>query len=160
MKKILLTLLLFLLLSNSTDAKACNNKETSYINPQSTNQPTTWRFTSDCDIKGIKESLLQWSLDNGYSLHSRKTTSSTLWFQRGTGTLTYPMVLKIEATSPNQYQAEAFLFGNTFNRIMALGIYSQKTKINTGGVKGVVLRAIARKQIQPAIHILGLSPID
>ncbi len=84
--------------------------------------------------------------------------------------MTLPMVVTLQPiveqstllTGTNKlYRLQAFIYANAFNSTVGtLGLFRTYTKINSGGVRGIVLRAIARKQITPLIQSLNLTQPD
>lgn len=138
-------------------ANACTYSEISHDFPKTTDGKTLWKFRSDCSLKEIDSLMLSWANENGYHAHEKKHTDKVLWYQRGTGTLTLPIVVKIEPLTENIYSLEAFLFAHPVNRGFVFGDY---TKINSGGFRAVALRAVARKQIFPLIQSLNLTQPD
>lgn len=146
-------------------AQDCQFQEVSHDFPKGTNGKTNWVFTSNCNLAEIEPLLSQWGKENGYTPHSSKNTSERLWYQRGTGTLTLPIAVTLEPiqTPPeegNKFSLSAFLFSNGFNQVANLGIYKQFMPINGGGFKAVALRLAARKQINPLVEALKLTPAN
>jgi hypothetical protein len=135
----------------------CINQEIKHNFPTTTDGKTSWVFKSSCTTSELDAVLLEWSLANGYHPHEKKHDGNILWYQRGTGTLTLPIVVRLEPIADNIYTLDAFLFTHPINRNI---LYNEHMKINSGGYRGVALRAIARKQINPLIEKMNLTPAN
>jgi hypothetical protein len=141
----------------ASEPPKCTNQEVSHTFPDTTDGKTSWVFKSDCSTSQLDAIMATWAKDNGYHPHEKKHDGQTLWYQRGTGTATLPFVVVMAPVTEGTYTLDAFLFAHAINRGILFGQY---TKINSGGFRGVALRAIARKQINPLVTTLGLTPAD
>lgn len=154
-------LLLFALFTNapvfSEGIQNCASSEISHSFPKTTDGITSWKFKSNCTLQELDTVLATWATANGYHPHEKKHTNTVLWYQRGKGLTTLPIVVKVEPIVDNIYSLEAFLFAHPVNRGL---IFSSYTKINSGGFRGVALRKIARKQVYPLIETLNLTQPD
>jgi hypothetical protein len=79
-------------------------------------------------------------------------------YQKGTGFLVAPMMLKVRHEN-QETNIEAWIRSNFLVRLMSLFILPSEMGIESGGLKGVLPRNIARKAVNILLAQLGQPPI-
>jgi hypothetical protein len=104
----------------------------------------------------IGSAVDDWAREAGYRLvESRELTRV---FQKGVGFLVAPMMLSIRQTGSDVH-LEAWIRANLFVRLMALFILPAEMGIESGGMKAVIPRKMARGQVNKLLEALGQPPI-
>jgi len=97
-----------------------------------------------------------WAIENRYKI--KESSSSWKLFQKGTGFLVAPMMLKIDRQG-NCVSIEAWVRANLFVRAFSLFILPAEMEIKSGGLRGAAPRAIARKAVNNLLNALGQEKI-
>ena len=98
----------------------------------------------------------KWAVENRYKI--KESFSNGKLFQKGTGFLVAPMMLKIEQTGDRVFM-EAWVRANLFVRAFSLFILPSEMEIRSGGLRGAAPRAIARKAVNKLLEVLGQEKI-
>jgi hypothetical protein len=85
-----------------------------------------------------------WAKETGYAL--KESSSTKRLYQKGKGMWVAPMMAEISQTGTDIH-LEAWIRVSIFNRIMGLFILPAEMGIESGGLKGVVPRDIARTAV-------------
>lgn len=117
------------------------------------NKRTTLRFDSTGDIWSVVE---KWASENGYRQKGSEGYERS--YQKGTGFLVAPMMLKVRHEN-QETNIEAWIRSNVLVRLMSLFILPAEMGIESGGLKGVLPRNIARKAVNILLAQLGQTPI-
>lgn len=110
-------------------------------------------FRSHGDIWPIVE---KWATENG--LRQKDSADTERTYQKGVGFLVAPMMLQIKNDNAD-VTIEAWLRVNPIIRLMALFIIPSEMGIESGGLRLVVPRSIARKAVNKLLVQLGQAPI-
>jgi hypothetical protein len=97
-----------------------------------------------------------WAKDAGYRL--KETRDGTRVFQKGTGFLVAPMMLSVRQEQ-GEVHVEAWIRANLFVRLMSLFILPAEMGVESGGMRAVLPRKIARGQVNKLLEALGQPPI-
>jgi hypothetical protein len=114
---------------------------------------TTITFQSDSEIWSTVET---WAEETGYRLKSR--SESQRLYQEGSGFLTAPMMLEI-AQDGKATRLEAWVRVNLIVRIMGLFLIPSEMGVESGGVRLVAPRKIARSAVNKLLVQLGQQEI-
>jgi hypothetical protein len=114
---------------------------------------TTLRFSSPGEIWPVID---KWANENGYK--QKESVGPERLYQKGTGFLVAPMMLKIRQEN-QETNLEAWIRSNTLVRLMSLFILPAEMGIESGGFKAVIPRNMARKAVNTLLTQLGQTPI-
>jgi hypothetical protein len=117
------------------------------------NKRTTIKFPWEGDIWPIIDA---WAGENGYRPKSALGAERT--YQKGTGFLVAPMMLKVKQDK-QETEIQAWIRANLLVRLMALFILPAEMGIESGGMRGVLPRNIARKAVNALLAKLRQPPI-
>jgi hypothetical protein len=106
-------------------------------------------FAQTVDIWPVVE---RWAGANGYS--ARESAGPDKLYQKGIGLLVAPMMLSIREVD-GQVTMEAWVRCNLFNRLASFFILPAEIGIQSGGLKAVVPRKIARDAVNILLQQLG-----
>lgn len=112
------------------------------------------KFDHESDIWHIVQ---KWALENRYK--ERESFTNGKLYQKGTGFLVAPMMLKIEQIG-SSVSLEAWVRANIFVRAMSLFILPSEMEIGPGGFRGAAPRSIARKAVNKLLVLLGQREIS
>ena len=115
---------------------------------------TTVQFRSDTEISSVVDA---WASGNGYRL--KNTNGSERTYQKGTGFLVAPMMLKVREDNL-ETTLEAWVRVNILMRLMGLFIIPSEMGIGSGGFRLCLPRSIARKAVNVLLHQLGQPAIS
>ncbi len=110
---------------------------------------TTLTIPQNGDIWPIIDT---WAAETGYKL--KENRGSERLYQKGTGFLVAPMMLKV-VSSGGQATLEAWIRVGTFVRLMALFLVPSEMGIQSGGFKLVIPRKTARTAVNKLLPRLG-----
>jgi hypothetical protein len=105
----------------------------------------------------ISQAVEGWAAANHYTLRN-VLPDGTRCYQRGNGILTGSMPLTIRQAG-NNVHLEAWAHANLWSRAGALFLIPENMGIESGGVRGVIPRDIARKSVNQLLTFLGQPPI-
>ncbi len=94
----------------------------------------------------------KWARENSYL--QKFTAGTERMYQKGTGFLVAPMMLKIRSEK-EVTTLEAWIRINLFTRIMSLFFLPSELGIESGGFKAVIPRDIARGAVNKLLAQLG-----
>ena len=114
---------------------------------------TIIRFSSTGDVWPVVE---KWANENGYK--PKESAGQERTYQKGVGFLVAPMMLKVRHEN-QETNIEAWIRANILVRLMSFFILPAEMGIESGGVRGVLPRNIARKAVNALLAQLGQSPI-
>lgn len=114
---------------------------------------TTLQFEQTADPWPVIE---QWADANGYK--PKPPEGDVRVWQKGLGFLVAPMMLKARFDSGTLY-LEAWIKMNLFVRLMSLFILPAEMGIESGGIRAMAPRSIARKAVNKLLTELGQPPI-
>ena len=114
---------------------------------------TTVQFHCDTDISSLVD---QWARGNGYRL--KTTVGAERTYQKGMGFLVAPMMLKIRNETLGM-TLEAWIRVNPLVRLMGLFMIPSEMGIESGGLRLVAPRKIARKAVNVLLQQLGQPAI-
>jgi hypothetical protein len=116
------------------------------------------RTIRDFQVGGdITQFVDAWAKDNHYGFRG-VSPDGTRNYQRGNGLLTGAMPLSIRQNGP-QVHIEAWIHANLYARICALFLIPSDMSIDSGGVRGIIPRSIARDSVNKLLVQLGQPPI-
>ncbi len=98
----------------------------------------------------------QWAADEKYKLQSSSTTERH--YQKGTGFLVAPMILHIRQDG-GQTVMQGWISANTLVRAFALFLLPPEMGIESGGLKAMLPRKIARNAVNKLMAQLQLPAI-
>jgi hypothetical protein len=98
----------------------------------------------------------QWAADESYKLQSSSATERL--YQKGTGFLVAPMLLHIRQ-SGEQTVMQAWISANMMVRAFALFLLPPEMGIESGGLKAMLPRKIARNAVNKLMASLQLPAI-
>jgi hypothetical protein len=114
---------------------------------------TTLRFNSTADVWAIVE---QWAVENAYR---RMTPEGNVRsYEKGDGLLVAPMMLKVWHENQDTY-LEAWVSINSLIRFVSFGTMPPEIGIESGGIKAVLPRNIARAAVNQLLARLGQGQI-
>jgi hypothetical protein len=105
----------------------------------------------------ISQAVDGWAAANHYALRS-VLSDGTRCYQRGNGILTGAMPLTIRQAG-SAVHLEAWIHANLWARVGALFLVPADMAIESGGVRGVLPRSIARTAVNQLLAFLGQPPI-
>jgi hypothetical protein len=117
------------------------------------NEKTVRTFVYQGDLMGEVES---WAKENGY--RAVESEGEGKLFQKGHGFWVAPMLLRV-IQNGEEVTLEASVEAKLLARIMALFMLPAKMGIESGGLKGVAPRKIARRAVNKLLERLGQEPI-
>jgi hypothetical protein len=97
-----------------------------------------------------------WAMENDYKIKSQ--SESTRLYQRGMGFLTAPMMIEITQKGSKKH-LEAWISVNFIVRMFSLFIVPEEMGIESGGLRLILPRNIAREAVNKLLNKLGQSPI-
>ena len=98
----------------------------------------------------------EWAKDTTFTL--KESTATKRLYQKGHGMLVAPMMMEIRQTDLGLH-LEAWIRANLFVRLMALFILPPEMGIESGGIRGVVPRRIARTDVNKLLTTINQPPI-
>lgn len=119
------------------------------------NVPTRVEFRAGADLWPVVES---WAAEQGYRLQPADGQPGRL-YQKGTGFLVAPMMLRIDQQPDGQVRLDAWIRVNLFVRAMGLFLIPSLMGIQSGGFKLVLPRKIAREAVNQLLARLGQAAI-
>jgi hypothetical protein len=114
---------------------------------------TVVEFCSDLDIWRVVD---QWASDSGFRLKVPGDTERL--YQKGVGFLVAPMMLNVKRDN-QKIRLETWVSVNLFMRLFALFLVPSEMGIESGGVRLIAPRSIARKTVNELLVQLGQSVI-
>ena len=114
---------------------------------------TIIKFQGNGDISPIVE---KWATENGYKW--KVSASSEGWYQKGSGILTAPMMLRFR-NDGHDTTIESWVQVDIFTRAVTLFLLPQDMGVESGGFRLVVPRSIARTATNKLLTQLGQPPI-
>jgi hypothetical protein len=118
------------------------------------NSKTTRDFQVAFDITPVVDA---WAQQNHYSFRG-VGVDGTRFYQRGNGILTGAMPLSVLQMGPNVH-LQAWIHANIVARTCALFLIPEDMGIESGGLKGVLPRNMARDAVNKLLAQLGQPPI-
>jgi hypothetical protein len=117
------------------------------------NKRTVLRFSHAGAVWPVVEG---WARDNGYA--QKQATESERVYQKGTGFLVAPMMLKI-SYEQTETSIEAWIRASALVRLMSLFTLPREMGIESGGIRAVVPRNMARNAVNELLAELGQPAI-
>lgn len=117
------------------------------------NKRTTLRFVRASDIWPVVD---KWANENGY--RQKGSQGQQKLYQKGVGFLVAPMMLEVRQEN-QEISIEAWIRANFLVRMMALFLLPAEMGIESGGIKAILPRNIARKAVNVLLAQLGQPPI-
>lgn len=111
-------------------------------------------FQVGADITPVVDA---WAQANHYGFRG-VSPDGTRNYQRGNGLLTGAMPLTIRQQGPAVH-LEAWIHANLVARISALFLIPSEMAIDSGGVRGIIPRTVARESVNKLMAQLGQPPI-
>lgn len=108
-----------------------------------------------CDFSApgnIWPDVERWAKAEGFDLIEEK--GDLRRFQKGNGWIVLPTMLEIRQTDTNVH-LEAWVYGSLFNRIVTLFLLPEEITIESGGVRALIPRSIARDSINNLLKHFG-----
>ena len=115
---------------------------------------TVVEFRSDLDIWRVVD---KWASDSGFRLKVPGDTERL--YQKGVGFLVAPMMLNVKRDN-EKIRLETWVSVNLFVRLFALFLVPSEMGIESGGVRLVAPRSIARKAVNSLLGQFGESAIQ
>lgn len=98
----------------------------------------------------------QWAAGTGYALNEQDGPSRT--YQRGTGALVAPQMVKVTATQGG-YSIEGWVRIPLISRIFTFMLIPEEMIVDKGGFVGVIPRNKAREDLNKLLVSLGVEPL-
>ena len=98
----------------------------------------------------------KWAAENGYKPVFQNSAERI--FQKGVGFLVAPMMLSI-SQKREEVKGEAWIRAGMLVRIFSLFMLPAEMGIESGGIKGMLPRKIARAAVNKLLTALGQQPI-
>lgn len=106
--------------------------------------------------ESIWPAVEKWAAENGFKPVFQSSTERI--FQKGVGFLVAPMMLSI-SQKREEVKGEAWIRAGLLVRIFSLFMLPPEMGIESGGIKGMLPRKIARTAVNRLLAELGQQPI-
>jgi hypothetical protein len=117
--------------------------------------PTRVEFRAAADIWPVVDT---WTAENAYKLQPADGQPGRL-YQKGTGFLVAPMMLRIDQQADGQVRLDAWIRVGTFVRATTFFLVPALMGIQSGGFKLALPRKIAREAVNQLLARLGQPAI-